>query len=66
MVSLSDYSLPIKTPERNFPPVREEHFVGPEDFKNGDSEGTTETDSKTNSKGSRGYTRINKMKGRAI
>jgi hypothetical protein len=59
MVKISDYNLPVKQPSRNFPQVVEEHFVGPLDFKQGDTAGTTETDSKTAPK-SGGYTRINR------
>ena len=58
MPTLSDYTLPVKQPSRNFPHVQEEHFVkSPEFFKQGDTAGTTETDSKTAPK-QQGYTRI--------
>lgn len=55
---LSGYMLPVNKPKRNFPHVQEEHFVtSPEFFKQGDTAGTTETDSKTAPK-QQGYTRI--------
>lgn len=38
---LSGYRLPINKPKRNFPPVREEHFVTADSFKQGDPGGDT-------------------------
>jgi hypothetical protein len=61
MVTITDYSLPVKQPNRNFPHVVEEHFFSEADLRMGDTAGTTDTDSKTSSKKEvEGYTRINR------
>lgn len=65
MVNISQYSLPVKQPNRNFPHVVEEHFFSLDDIRQGDTSGTTDTDSKTDkdskSEGqAEGYTRINR------
>lgn len=63
MANISQYKLPVKQPERNFPHVVEEHFFSLSDIEQGDTAGTTDTDSKTDpenkSEGkAEGYTRI--------
>ena len=58
----AQYNLPIcdvDSERRNFPGFTEQEFFTLADIQQGDSSGTTETDSKTDPKGSGGYTKIN-------
>lgn len=59
---ISSYSLPVidvQDRKRNFPGYTEEMVYSLAEIIGGDTQGTTETDSKTDTKGSRGYTKIN-------
>lgn len=59
---ISAYSLPITdvdTTKRNFPGYTMELEYSLDEIIQGDSSGTTETDSKTDTKGSKGYSKIN-------
>ena len=59
---LSSYSLPVIDvchAKRNFPGYTEEMVYSMQEIIMGDTSGTTETDSKTDTKGSGGYTKIN-------
>jgi hypothetical protein len=62
------YKLPITdqdTERRNFKGYDKAEVYTLEDMRKGDSSGTTETDSKTDPKGSGGYTKINQKHGKA-
>lgn len=59
---IAAYKLPdidVQTQMRNFPGYTESQPYSLDDIRMGDTSGTTETDSKTDPKGSGGYTRIN-------
>lgn len=59
---ISSYKLPTTDQDkerRNFPGYSEHKVYSLEDLRQGDTSGTTETDSKTDPKGSGGYTKIN-------
>jgi hypothetical protein len=59
---IKDYKLPaidVDVSLRNFPGYTESQPYSLDDIRMGDISGTTETDSKTDPKGSGGYTRIN-------
>lgn len=60
--NIDSYNLPatdVCTARRNFPGYSEDTYYTYAELIQGDSSGTTETDSKTGTKGSAGYTRIN-------
>jgi hypothetical protein len=60
--NIDSYKLPICDTDkqrRNFPGYKESQPYSLVDIQQGDTSGTTESDSKTDSKGSGGYTRIN-------
>jgi hypothetical protein len=64
----SAYSLPVTDTakaRRNFQGYEEHQLYTLEDIRMGDTHGTTETDSKTDPKGSGGYTKINTKSGKA-
>lgn len=62
MPSTQDYNLPVNQPKRTgFGPVERRVVYSLQDLKMGDTSGTTETDSATNS-ADPGYTEINKKK----
>ena len=64
---ISNYKLPatdVQESLHNFDGYQVEQFFSLEDIRQGDTSGTTETDSKTASK-SGGYTKINEKSGKA-
>jgi len=66
-IKLADYKLPVvdcDTQRRNFPGYEEAQLVSVEDLKGGDTEGTTETDSKIAPEDRKEYTKLNKLKGK--
>ena len=65
MPTFKEYKLPIcdtQKERRNFAGYEENQVYTLEDLRQGDTEGTTETDSKTDPP-SGGYTKINQKKG---
>ena len=59
--NIASYKLPVcdvDTKRRNFPGYSEENVFTLSDIMGGDESGTTDTDSKTDPKGSDGYTTI--------
>lgn len=59
---IQDYNLPVVdvcNARRNFPGYSEDTYYTYAELIQGDTAGTTETDSKTDTKGSGGYTKIN-------
>lgn len=62
MVSIKEYNLKgtdVDKSRRNFPGYTEKQYFTLQDIQSGDTAGTTETDSKTDPKGSGGYSKIN-------
>lgn len=60
--NIEAYKLPVtdtQTERRNFPGYTEAQVYSLDELRDGDTGGTTETDSKTDPKGSGGYTKIN-------
>lgn len=67
--NIESYQLPITDAQesrRNFDGYQVEQYFTLDEIRQGDSAGTTETDSKTDSSGSGGYTTINKKSGRGV
>lgn len=65
--SIGAYSLPItdvQEKKRNFSGYQVEQYYTLADMQDGDYAGTTDTDSKTDTKGSGGYSKINKKQGK--
>lgn len=66
--NIDSYNLPatdVCTARRNFPGYSEDTYYTYAELIAGDSSGTTETDSKTDTKGDGGYTKINSKQTRA-
>jgi len=66
--NIESYRLPVTDTQearRNFDGYQVEQYFNLADIQAGDTSGTTETDSKTDPKGSGGYTTINKKSGRS-
>lgn len=66
--NIGAYGLPITDVDekrRTFSGYQVNQYFQLADIQDGDPSGTTETDSKTDPKGSGGYTKINQKQGRA-
>lgn len=65
--SIGAYSLPVTDVDekrRTFSGYQVNQYFTMADLQQGDTSGTTETDSKTDPKGSGGYTKINQKQGK--